>query len=169
MSSPKIEIKLAGEEDFIELKLCAMEFLDFIKDFKKKFFNKKYFILTAYYDSILAGILVGEDEGKKIDSIEKIVPIMYLHLLFVNPKFRHKNIGKSLLDNFKSILKKKGIASIYVKLPQKYKKVIVASSFKNFTESMKEYVDKNWIVEMFAIFGHPGDPSRCRPTSWVYT
>ena len=124
MNSPKIEFKLAGKEDFIELKLCAMEFLDFIKDFKKKFFNKKFFILTAYCDSILAGILVGEDEGKKIDSIEKIVPIMYLHLLFVNPKFRHKNIGKSLLDNFILILKKKGIASIYVKLPQKYKKGI---------------------------------------------
>ncbi|TFG01488.1 MAG: GNAT family N-acetyltransferase [Promethearchaeota archaeon] len=138
MSSPKIEIKLAGKEDFIELKLCAMEFLDFIKDFKKKFFNKKFFILTAYYDSILAGILVGEDEGKKIDSIEKIVPIMYLHLLFVNPKFRHKNIGKALLDNFKSILKKKGIASIYVKLPQKYKKGVEFFQKNNFHQ-----VDKN--------------------------
>ncbi len=138
MSSPKIEIKIAGKENFIELKLCAMEFLDFIKDFKKKFLYKKFFILTAYYDSILAGILVGEDEGKKIDSIEKIVPIMYLHLLFVNPKFRHKNIGKSLLDNFKSILRKKGIASIYVKLPQKYKKGVEFFQKNNFHQ-----VDKN--------------------------
>lgn len=138
MNSPKIEIKIAGKEDFIELKLCAMEFLDYIKDFKKNFFNKKFFILAAYYDSILAGILVAEDESKKIDSIEKIVPIMCLRLLFVNPKFRHKNIGKSLLDNFIIILKKKGTASIYVKLPQKYKKGVEFFQKNNFHQ-----VDKN--------------------------
>lgn len=138
MDSSKIEIKIARKENFIDLKLCAMEFLDFIKDFKNFFFNKKFFILAAYYDSVLAGILVAEDESKKIDSIEKIVPIMYLHLLFVNPKFRHKNIGKSLLDNFIIILKKKGTASIYVKLPQKYKKGVEFFQKNNFHQ-----VDKN--------------------------
>lgn len=139
MDSSKIEIKIAGKENFIDLKLCAMEFLDFIKDFKKIFFNKKFFILAAYYDSVLAGILVAEDESKKIDSIEKIVPIMYLHLLFVNPKFRHKNIGKLLLDNFIIILKKKGTASIYVKLPQKYKKGVEFFQKNNFHQVNKNH------------------------------
>ena len=64
--------------------------------------------------------------------------LKYLHLLFVNPKFRQKNIGKSLLDNFIIILKKKGTASIYVKLPQKYKKGVEFFQKNNFHQ-----VDKN--------------------------
>ena len=120
----KIEIRLANQENLFDLLLCANEFLDFIEDFKDKFLNKNFFVLSAYYENILAGILIAEDKTQKIDSLEKIIPIMTLHLIFVNRTFRKKDIGKTLLKSFISIQKKNGIASIYVKLPQKYKEGI---------------------------------------------
>ena len=80
--------------------------------------------MSAYYENILAGILIAEDQTQKIDSLEKIIPLMTLHLIFVNPTFRKKNIGKTLLKSFISTQKKNGIASIYVKLPQKYREGI---------------------------------------------
>ena len=122
MSSPKIEIKISQTENFFDLSLCAKEFLEFIDDFKLKFKKKRFFILTAYYDSVLAGLLISEDKSKKIDSIFKIIPIFYLHLVYVNPLYRNKNIGRELLKTFIMFQKKHGVASIYVKLPQKYKK-----------------------------------------------
>ncbi|TFF90425.1 MAG: GNAT family N-acetyltransferase [Promethearchaeota archaeon] len=117
-----IKIKVADKENIIDFNLCAHEFIDFIKNFRKKFINKKFFILTAYYDGILAGLLVAEDKSKKINSFEKLIPSVYLHLIFVNPNFRNKNLGKELLNSFINIQKKKGIASILVRLPQGYKK-----------------------------------------------
>ncbi len=119
-----LKIKIADKEDLFDLRLCAKEFLDFIEDFKNKFLNKIYIVLTACYDKILAGILVSEDKSHKIDSLEKIVPVVYLHLLFVNSKFRNNSIGRNILDYFLSLQKQRGIAAIYVKLPQKYKKGI---------------------------------------------
>lgn len=42
MDSSKIEIKIARKENFIDLKLCAMEFLDFIKDFNFFFLTRNF-------------------------------------------------------------------------------------------------------------------------------
>ncbi|MFX1337095.1 MAG: GNAT family N-acetyltransferase [Promethearchaeota archaeon] len=113
-------IKVANADDLFDLKLCAQGFLEFIDDFQIKFLKNKLFILTAYYDNILAGILVSEQQIHKIDSIENLIPTIYLHLIYVNPKYRRKYIGTTLLKSFILIQKKKGIASICIKLPQKY-------------------------------------------------
>ena len=67
------------------------------------------------------GLLVAEDKSHKVDSLEKILPINYIHMLYVNPIHRKKNIGKELLDTYLNIQKEKGTASIHIKLPQKYK------------------------------------------------
>lgn len=128
-----IEIKYANEENFYDLYLCANEFLDFIDNFKEKFFNKEYFILSAYFNNVLAGLLIAEDKTQKINSLKEIVPHMNLHLLYVNPKFRNKNIGKILLNYFILIQKNNDIASIYVELPQKYRdgiKFFLENNFK---------------------------------------
>jgi len=131
-SDSNILIKIAEPKDFFDLNLCAREFIDFIHDFKKKFLDKIFFVLTAYYNNVLAGILVAEDKSHKVDSLEKIVPIMYLHLLYINPKYRKKKLGKQLLETFLTIQKKKGIALVTIKLPQKYKKGIDFFQKNNF-------------------------------------
>lgn len=135
---PKIRIKVAKNEGLFDLNLCAKEFIDLIDNFKKKFLNKKFFILTAYYEEILVGILVAEDKSHKVKSLEKLLPNMYIHMLYVNPNYRKKKIGKDLLDSFIDIQKKKGIASIYIKLPQKYKSGISFFLKNNFRQSRKE-------------------------------
>ena len=117
----KIEIRIENEDNLFDLNLCAKEFLDLIEDFKEKFLNKEFFILSAYFDKILAALLIAEDNTQKIDSLEKIIPNINIHLVYVNPKFRKKGIGKKLLQYFIFFQKSNGIASIYVKLPQKYK------------------------------------------------
>ena len=116
-----LRIDLAKNENLYDIHLCAEEFIDLIDDFKEKFLNKEIIILTAFYDNILSGFLIAEDKSQKIDTIEKILPSTCLHLLFVNSKFRNKRIGKVLLETFIEAQKRKGIASIYIKLPQKYK------------------------------------------------
>jgi len=120
----KIVIKIASTEDFFDLNLCAREFIEFIDDFKKKFLDKRFFVLTAYFNGVLAGILVGEDK-KKIDSLKKLVPTVYLHFLYVNPKYRNKHLGKALLNEFIKLQKKRDVASINIKLPEKFKKGII--------------------------------------------
>jgi len=116
-----LRINLAKNENLYDIHLCAEEFIDLIDSFKERFLNKEIIILTAFYDNILSGFLVAEDKSQKIDAIETILPSTCLHLLFVNSKFRNKRIGKVLLETFIKAQKKKGIASIYIKLPQKYK------------------------------------------------
>ena len=117
----EIQIRMADEKDLFDLLLCGKEFIDFIENFKNKFKNKEFFVLTAYYNKILAGLLIAEDKTHKIDSIEKIIPCMLLHLLYVNPEFRNKNIGKYLLQSFISTQRQNGLASIHILLPQKYR------------------------------------------------
>jgi len=144
-NSPNIEIKIANNESIVNLKLCAKDFLDFINNFEKKFQKNKFFILTAYYESVLAGILVSEDKNQKIDSLTKIVPLMCIHLIYVNPKYRHKNIGKNLLLTFINIQKEKGVAALYIKLPQKFKSGIDFFMKNNFHQ--KEKAENNLILE----------------------
>jgi len=133
-----IKIKIAETSDFFDLNLCAKEFIEFISDFKKKFLDKRFFVLTAWYNNILGGILVSEDKSNKIDSLNKIIPSMYLHFLYVNPKFRKKHIGKRLLEDFISIQKDKGKASIYIKIPQQYKRGIRFFQNNQFCQIRKE-------------------------------
>ncbi|MBD3229951.1 MAG: GNAT family N-acetyltransferase [Candidatus Lokiarchaeota archaeon] len=120
----KIKINIAKNENFFDLNLCAKEFIDLIDNFKSKFLNKKYFVLVAYYGKILAGLLVAEDKSQKVNSLENIVPNIWLHLLYVNPNYRNNSIGKRLVNTFLMLSKKKGYAAIYIKLPNKYKKGI---------------------------------------------
>ena len=116
---PKIKIRIAETKDFFDLNLCAKEFIDFIDDFKKNFLDKKFFVLTAYYDKVLAGILVAEDKSHKVDSFKKIIPSKYIHLIYVNPRYRKTQLGRMLLETFLKIQKKKAVGLIYIKLPQK--------------------------------------------------
>ncbi|MBD3196541.1 MAG: GNAT family N-acetyltransferase [Candidatus Lokiarchaeota archaeon] len=120
-TSSKYVIKEGNEEAFINLKLCANDYIDLIDGFKEKFKNGKYFILTAYYKEVLIGLLIAEDKSKKVDSIEKIVPTINLNLIFVNKNYRNNNIGTKLLNTFIMLQKKRGFASIYITIPEKYK------------------------------------------------
>lgn len=132
-----ISIKEANKEDLIDLNLCAKEFLQLIEDFNINFLNRKYFTLTAYYKKLLVGILVAEEKNHKVDSLEKIVPKTNLYLIFVNPNFRKNHIGKKILINYLTIQKKKGIASIFVELPHKYKKGIQFFQYNKFHQINK--------------------------------
>jgi len=102
-----ISIKEGNKEDLIDLNLCAKEFLQLIEDFNINFLNRKYFTLTAYYKKLLVGILVAEEKNHKVDSLEKIVPKRNLYLIYVNPNFRKKHIGKKILINYLTSQKKK--------------------------------------------------------------
>lgn len=117
----RLQIVKAKSENVYDICLCAEEFIDLIDHFKEKFLDKELVILIAFYDDVLSGFLVAEDKSQRIDALEKIVPTTCMHLLFVNSKFRNKQIGKVLLETFIEAQKKKGTASIYIKLPQKYK------------------------------------------------
>ncbi|GAG54449.1 unnamed protein product [marine sediment metagenome] len=132
-----LKIKSAKNESLYDFYLCAEDFIDVIDQFKEKFLSKKLFILTAYFDNILAGILIAEDKSHKIDALEKIVPTTCLHLLTVNSKFRNKHIGKKLLETFIETQRSKGVASIYIKIPQKYKNGIKFLQKNNFGQINK--------------------------------
>jgi len=129
-----INIGIIKNEELYDFYICAEEFIDLIDNFKEKFSSKKLFILTAYYDDIFAGFLLSEDKSQKIDAIEKIVPTTCLHLLFVNSKFRNKHIGKELLKTFVQTQRSKGVASIYIKIPQNYKNGIKFLQKNNFAQ-----------------------------------
>ncbi len=135
---PKVVIKISKDEDILDLSLCAKDYIDLIDDFQEKYLNNDFFILAAYYNNVLAGILVAENSSQKIDSIKKIVPRMCLYFLFVNSKFRNKDIGKMLLDTFLKIQKKSGMAIVFIKIPQKYKKGIKFFQQNNFQQMGKE-------------------------------
>ena len=144
-SEKNITIKVAKAEDLFDLKLCAKGFLEFIDDFQTKFLKNKIFIFAAYYDNNLAGMLVSEQQTHKVDSIENLIPTIYLYLLYVNPKFRRRHIGTKLLESFIMLQKKKGIASICIKLPQKYKNGI--KFFQHYEFHLVGLVNNNIILE----------------------
>ena len=146
MESHKTVIKSADSENLLDLELCAKEFLDFIDNFKEKFLKGKFFVLTAYFDSILAGVLVADKKIRQIDALEKIIPNIYLYLIYVNKKFRNNQIGKKLLDSFINIQKQNGIASIYIELPQKFKKGINFLQKRSFQRISK--IQNNIILEL---------------------
>jgi GNAT superfamily N-acetyltransferase len=118
---PDITIKKANKEDLAELTLCADEFIDLIKEFRVNFLDGKYISLLTYYNKIVVAVLIAEELNQKVDSIENILPKTLLKLIYVNPNYRNKLIGTKLLLTFLKLQKEKGFASIYVKLPQKYK------------------------------------------------
>lgn len=120
----KVSIKVASENDIIDINLCAEEYLQLLEDFEVKYSKGDYFILIAYYDNILAAVLVAEKRIHKVDSLETIVPKSRLCLIYVNSLYRKKQIASRLLDFFKKVQKEKGIASIFVELPLKYQKGI---------------------------------------------
>jgi GNAT superfamily N-acetyltransferase len=132
-----IIIREAKSESIYDFYLCAEEFIDLIDQLKEKFLSKKLFVLTAYYDNILAGIIMAEDKSQKVDALEKIVPTTCMHLLFVNSRFRNKHIGKELLKAFVDAHRSKGVASIYIKIPQKYKNGIKFLQKNNFGQINK--------------------------------
>ncbi len=138
----KIEIKMAENETLYDLYLCAKDHLDVIDDFKIKFLKKEYFILTAYNNNILVGILIAEDKSKKIDCLRKIVPNLCIHLLYVNKNYRNEGLGKRLINTLIMILINKGFASIYVKLPEKNKKGINFFLNNEFLENHFQQVGK---------------------------
>jgi GNAT superfamily N-acetyltransferase len=147
----KIKIKIAKKENLLDLNICAKEFIDLLDNFKRNFLNKQYFVLTAYYNNILAGVLVAKDMSHKVDSIERIVPTMSLYLLFVNPQYRDKGIGKKLMNTFLMILKNRGFASIKIKIPRHYKKGInffLNNEFLNNQFSQAGKTDNHVVLEM---------------------
>ncbi|MFO8019483.1 MAG: GNAT family N-acetyltransferase [Promethearchaeia archaeon] len=120
----KIEFKQATPNNLYDIRLCGKEFLDFIKDFKEKFLDGKISVLTAHYKNTLVGILVTEDKSSKVNSIERILPMMCIHLIYVNKSFRNQGIATSLLEYFVKNQKEVGTASVFAKIPKKYRKGI---------------------------------------------
>jgi GNAT superfamily N-acetyltransferase len=124
ISTKNIKFKTANKGNLYDIKLCADEFLDFFENFKKKFLNNKLIVLTANYNNILIGIIVAEDKSYKINSVERMLPMMCIHLIYVNSSFREQGIGSLLLEKFIKGQKESGIASVYAKIPKKYIKGI---------------------------------------------
>jgi ribosomal protein S18 acetylase RimI-like enzyme len=146
MESDKIVIKPAISENLFDIEICAKEFIDLIENFKENFLNGDFLVLNAYYDSILAGVLVAERNIRQIDSLEKIIPNLNLKLIYINKKFRNNHIGKKLLDSFIKIQKQNEIASIFIELPQKYQKGINFLKKHNFQQVEK--IQNNIILEL---------------------
>jgi len=147
----KIIIKIANKENFFDLSLCAEEYIELIDNFRQKFLNEQFFVLLAYWNNVLAGILVAEDNSQKVDSLEKILPTMSLSLLFINPNYRHKGLGKRLMNCLIMILLKKGFASISIELPKNYKEGIhffLHNDFLNYKFRQIEKTDTKIILEM---------------------
>lgn len=150
-STSNIKIKIADKETFLDLCICAKEFIELLDNFKKNFLDKQYFVLTAYYNNVLAGVLIAKDKSQKIDSLERIVPTMSLHLLFVNSLYRDKGIGTKLMNTFLMILKNRGFASVSVKIPKHYKKGVdffLNNEFLNNNFSQEGITDNYIILEM---------------------
>jgi ribosomal protein S18 acetylase RimI-like enzyme len=119
-----IKIKKATEEDFFDLKMCANDFIELIDNFKKKLINKQYFVLIAYMNNVVAGILVSENKVTHIDALEKIIPNIFIKLVYINPQFRNQELGRKLLNAFIKIQKENEIGIIYTNIPQKYNRGI---------------------------------------------
>ena len=90
-----IVYKIANNDDYLDICLCANEYIEIINHFKEKFLNKELSVLMVYYNKILSGILVAEDKSNKVNSIEKILPSICIHLIFINPVFRKKYLNDS--------------------------------------------------------------------------
>lgn len=138
MINKNLYIKKAKIKDFYDLKICAQDFIQFIDDFKKKFMEQDFYILTAYLNNILTGILISENSLNRIDSLEKLIPNTCILLIYVNPKFRGNSIGKNLLNEFIEIQRSKGIGLIYAKIPQKFNQGIKFYKKNNFKQVKKK-------------------------------
>jgi GNAT superfamily N-acetyltransferase len=145
-SKSTVFYKTANEEDFLDINLCANEYIDLIDNFKERFLNREITVFLIYFNRILAGLLVAEDKSHKINSIEKIIPSMCIHLIYINPVFRKKLLGKQLLHTFLNLQKKNGYALIYVKIPQNYKSGI--KFFCNNSFFQKNLVKNKIVLEI---------------------
>ena len=115
------KIKVAEKSDYFFIELCAKEYIDLIKNFKKKFENNDFFVLIGYYENNVAGVLVSESNNV-VKSIKDILPAIKIHFVYVNTAFRGKRIGHNLLNEFVNIQKKNNIALIFVELFKNNKK-----------------------------------------------
>ena len=113
-------IKINNEEDLVSLELCAKDYLELLDNFYYNYAEGNYFILCAYHDENLVGLLIADKKAQKLDSLEKILPIVFLKLIYVVPKYRKQNIGRKLLTTFINIEKSKKTASIIITLPVNY-------------------------------------------------
>ncbi len=120
----KIIIKIAQSEYLYEICLCAQEYIELIDEFKKKFLDNQYIILTASHNEMIIGVLIVEDKSKQVDSLRKIIPRACIHLLYVNKNYRKRGLGKRMINSLIMLLIKNRFASLYIKLPEKNKKGI---------------------------------------------
>ena len=126
-----IEIKESKNQDILDLKLCASEFEDLIEKINT-IPKDKIIIFTAWYNKNLLGLLISEDKSQKVDSLTTIIPTSLIHLIHVNRLARNKGIGQELLNFYLEKQKSKGIASVYINIPQKYKKGLKFLTKNNF-------------------------------------
>ncbi|MFW9951458.1 MAG: hypothetical protein ACFFKA_15185 [Candidatus Thorarchaeota archaeon] len=127
-----LHVKVANKEDLIELNFFAQEFIELIESFKLNFLDGRYLTLITYYNNLAVAVLIAEEMVSEVYSLEDILPNTLLKLIYVNPKFRNKHIGTNLLLFFLKDQKRKGIASVIVKLPQKYKSGINFFEYNKF-------------------------------------
>ena len=123
-SGSNVKLRIATKEDLLELATSATNLTALLDTSKIDIAGGNYFILTARYNNLLIGVLIAEKKIHKVDSLNMIVPRIRLHLIHVHEKYRLMGIGKKLLETFLKFYHKAEVASIYVKLPQKYQKGI---------------------------------------------
>jgi GNAT superfamily N-acetyltransferase len=133
----KIQIRKANESDLADIYLCAEDFIQLIENFQLNFLKKKFFTLIAHYNNILAAVLVAEKKVHRVESLETLLPKTKICLIYVNPSYRKKHIATELLESYIKYQKKEEIASIFIKLPQKYQEGIKFFENKKFQKSGK--------------------------------
>ncbi len=137
-----INYKTLGSVNYLELMICAKEFIELIDNFMDKFKSNRFVYSAAYLNNTLIGILVAQDKSKMVNKFEKILPSICIYLIYVVKDFRGQNVGRNLLLNLINNLRGK-FATIYTKLPLKYKKGIDFYLRNNFH---RVQIQKNKII-----------------------
>ncbi|MHA1804296.1 MAG: GNAT family N-acetyltransferase [Promethearchaeota archaeon] len=117
-----IEIKESKKKDLLDFLLFAGEFKSFIENLINSIPIERLFILSAYCNNSIAGILISEDKSQNIDSLETLIPTARLHLIQVNQLYQNKGLGTTLLKEYLKKQQFRGIATINIKIPRNYKK-----------------------------------------------
>jgi GNAT superfamily N-acetyltransferase len=121
MLKNQLTFRIAKQEDYINLRTCVKDSLDLVDNFYENFLKDTYFILLAFIDGILVGVVIADKDLHTVDSIDKILPHISLKLLYIHPIYRKNNIGQKLFNQFIKLQKESGIATIEILLPQNYK------------------------------------------------